>query len=89
MRAEVIKLLDVGIIYRIFKIKWVSPIYVAPKRDGLTVVKNKDDELVPTRIHSGWSKCKGRRINQIHYNLSSKNMELLNSKDEPVIIGKA
>jgi hypothetical protein len=42
----VIKLLDAGIIYPISDSKWVSPIHVVPKRAGLTVVKNKDDELV-------------------------------------------
>ena len=50
VRTEVIKLLDAGIIYPIFDSKWVSPIHVVPKRAGLTVVKNKDNELVPTRI---------------------------------------
>lgn len=34
--------------------KWVSPIHDVPKRAGLTVVKNKDDEFVPTRIQLGW-----------------------------------
>jgi hypothetical protein len=52
VRTKIIKLLDVGIIYPIFDRKWVSPIHVVPKRAGLTVVKNKDDELVPTRIQS-------------------------------------
>jgi hypothetical protein len=28
-----------------------------PKRARLMVVKNKDDELVPTRIQSGWRVC--------------------------------
>jgi hypothetical protein len=46
VRAEVIKLLDAGIIYPIFDSKWVSPIHVVPKRAGLTVVKNQDNELV-------------------------------------------
>ena len=50
VRTEVIKLLDAGIIYPIFDSKWVSPIHVVPKRVGLTVVKNKDNELVQTRI---------------------------------------
>jgi hypothetical protein len=54
VRAEVIKLLDARIIYPISNNKWVSPIHVVPKRAELTVVKNKDDELVPTRIQSGW-----------------------------------
>jgi hypothetical protein len=57
MRTKVIKLLDVGIIYLISDSKWVSPIHVVPKRAGLTVVKNKDNELVPTRIQSGWRVC--------------------------------
>jgi hypothetical protein len=53
----VIKLLDVGIIYPISDSKWVSPIHVVPKRAGLTIVKNKDDELVPTRVQSEWRVC--------------------------------
>jgi hypothetical protein len=57
VRAEVIKLLDAGIIYPISNSKWVSPIHVVPKKAGLTVVKNKDNELVPTRIQSGWRVC--------------------------------
>jgi hypothetical protein len=57
VRAKVIKLLDAGIIYAIFDSKWVSPIHIVPKRAGLTVVKNQDNELVPTRIQSGWRVC--------------------------------
>jgi hypothetical protein len=54
VRAEVIKLLNAGIIYPISDSKWVSPIHVVPKRAGLMVVKNQDNELVPTHIQSGW-----------------------------------
>jgi hypothetical protein len=50
VRAEVIKLLDAEIIYPISDSKWVSPIHVVPKRVGLMIVKNQDNELVPTRI---------------------------------------
>jgi hypothetical protein len=57
VKAEVIKLLDVGIIYPIFDSKWVSPIHVVPKRDGLMVVENKDGEFVPTHIQLGWRVC--------------------------------
>jgi hypothetical protein len=57
LRTEVIKLLNAGIIYSISDSKWVSPIHVVPKRAGLMVVKNKDNELVPTRIQSGWRVC--------------------------------
>jgi hypothetical protein len=48
VRGEVIKLLDTGIIYPISDSKWVSSIHVVPKRAGVTVVQNKEDELVPT-----------------------------------------
>jgi hypothetical protein len=57
VRAEVIKLLDARIIYPISDNKWVSPIHVVPKWAGLTVVKNHDNELVPTRTQSGWRVC--------------------------------
>jgi hypothetical protein len=57
VRAEVIKLLDVGIIYPISDSKWVSPIHVVPKRAGLMVMKNQYNKLVPTRIQSGWRVC--------------------------------
>jgi hypothetical protein len=57
VRAEVIKLLDAGIIYPIFDSKWVSSIHVVPKRARLMVVKNQDNELVPTRIQAGWRVC--------------------------------
>ncbi|XP_058217027.1 uncharacterized protein LOC131327924 [Rhododendron vialii] len=53
VRAEVLKLLDVGIIYPIADSKWVSPIQVVPKKSGVTVVRNEENELVPTRIVLG------------------------------------
>jgi hypothetical protein len=53
-RGEVIKLLDAGIIYPISDSQWVSPIHVVPKRAGVTVVQNKEGQLVPTRVQSGW-----------------------------------
>jgi hypothetical protein len=57
VRAEVIKLLDAGIIYPISDSKLVSPIHVVPKQARLTVAKNKDDMLVPTRVQSRWRVC--------------------------------
>jgi hypothetical protein len=57
VRTKVIKLLDARIIYPISDSKWVSPIHVVPKQARLTVIKNKDNELVPTRIQSRWRVC--------------------------------
>ena len=50
---EVIKLLDVGIIYPIFDSEWMSLTQVIPKKLGITVVENKMDELVPSRVTMG------------------------------------
>ncbi|KAM1136405.1 hypothetical protein ACFX2B_034119 [Malus domestica] len=57
VRLEVMKLLDAGIIYPISDSKWVSPTQVVPKKTGITVVKNDNNELVPTRMTTGWRMC--------------------------------
>ena len=57
VRAEVLKLLDVGIIYPISDSQWVSPTQVVPKKSGVTIVANADNELVPTRVTTGWRMC--------------------------------
>ncbi|XP_031393661.1 uncharacterized protein LOC116205261 [Punica granatum] len=54
---EILKLLDLGIIYPISDSQWVSPIHVVPKKTGLTLVKNERGELVPTRVQNGWRVC--------------------------------
>ena len=57
VKEEVLKLLAVGIIYPISDSKWVSPTQVVPKKSGLTVIKNDKNELIPTRMVSGWRMC--------------------------------
>jgi hypothetical protein len=57
VKKEVLKLLDVGIIYPISDSQWVSPVQVVPKKSGITVVKNEDEELIPTRITTSWRVC--------------------------------
>ncbi|XP_058222978.1 uncharacterized protein LOC131332701 [Rhododendron vialii] len=57
VRAEVLQLLDVGIIYPIADNNWVSPIQVVPKKSGVTVIRNEENELVPTRVQTGWRVC--------------------------------
>ncbi|GJS49516.1 hypothetical protein Tco_0599637 [Tanacetum coccineum] len=49
VKKEIVKLLDTGIIYPIADSPWVSPIHCVPKKGGITVVINENDELVPTR----------------------------------------
>ncbi|KAL6514868.1 hypothetical protein OROGR_020447 [Orobanche gracilis] len=53
VRTEIIKLLDVGIIYPISDSSWVSLVHIVPKKSGITVITNEENELVPTRIQNG------------------------------------
>nr|GEV11975.1 reverse transcriptase domain-containing protein [Tanacetum cinerariifolium] len=46
---EGIKLLDDGLIYPISDCPWVSPVHCVPKKSGMTIVENEDNELIPTR----------------------------------------
>nr|GEY92794.1 reverse transcriptase domain-containing protein [Tanacetum cinerariifolium] len=44
---------------------WVSPVHCVPKKGGMTVIKNDKNELVPTRLVTGWRVCIDyRKINE-------------------------
>nr|GEY06833.1 reverse transcriptase domain-containing protein [Tanacetum cinerariifolium] len=36
---------------------WVSPIHCVPKKEGMTVIANENNELIPTRLVTGWRVC--------------------------------
>ena len=57
VRAKVLKLLNVGIIYAISDSSWVSPVQVVPKKGGMMVVRNEKNEVLPTRTVTGWRVC--------------------------------
>ncbi|GJS69730.1 hypothetical protein Tco_0702571 [Tanacetum coccineum] len=57
IKKEVIKLLDAGLIYPISDSPWVSQVHCVPKKGGMTVVMNDDNELIPTRLVTGWRVC--------------------------------
>ncbi|GJR03855.1 hypothetical protein Tco_0526839 [Tanacetum coccineum] len=50
IKKEVEKLLDAGLIYPISDSPWVSPVHCVPKKGGMTVITNEENELVPTRL---------------------------------------
>ncbi|GJV82730.1 reverse transcriptase domain-containing protein [Tanacetum coccineum] len=54
---EVLKLLDAGMIYPISDSPWVSPVHCVPKKGGITVVANEENELISTRLVTGWRVC--------------------------------
>ncbi|PIN17864.1 DNA-directed DNA polymerase [Handroanthus impetiginosus] len=65
VKKEIIKWLDAGIIYPIFDSSWVSPVQCVPKKRGITVVPNMHNELIPTRIVTGWRLCMDyRKLNK-------------------------
>ncbi|GJS74540.1 reverse transcriptase domain-containing protein [Tanacetum coccineum] len=57
IKKEVEKLLDAGLIYPISDSPWVSPVHCVPKKGGMTVVTNDENELVPSRLVTGWRVC--------------------------------
>ncbi|GJW17989.1 reverse transcriptase domain-containing protein [Tanacetum coccineum] len=54
---KVEKLLDARLIYPISDSPWVSPVHCVPKKGGMIVVTNDENELVPTRLVTGWRVC--------------------------------
>ncbi|GJU69819.1 reverse transcriptase domain-containing protein [Tanacetum coccineum] len=57
IKKEVFKLLEAGLIYPISDSPWVSPVYCVPKKGGITMIENDDNELIPTRLITGWRVC--------------------------------
>ena len=54
VRKEILKLLEAGIIYPVADSQWVSHVHCFPKKGGITVVPNDEDELIPQRIITGY-----------------------------------
>ena len=66
VRAEVLKLLQAGIIYPISDSTWVSPTQVMPKKLRVTTVHNEKGEEMPTLLTTGWRVCIDyRRLNEL------------------------
>ncbi|KAK9003657.1 hypothetical protein V6N11_084292 [Hibiscus sabdariffa] len=57
VRNEILKWLDVCIIYPISDSEWVNPVQCVPKKGGMTVITNKNNELIPSRKVTGWRVC--------------------------------
>nr|GEU87222.1 reverse transcriptase domain-containing protein [Tanacetum cinerariifolium] len=57
IKQEVIKLLEAGLIYPISDSPWVSPVHCVPRKGWFTIVENEDNELILTRLDTGWRVC--------------------------------
>nr|GEV60412.1 reverse transcriptase domain-containing protein [Tanacetum cinerariifolium] len=62
MKNEVLKLLDAGLIYLISDSPWVSLVHYVPKKGGFIVVENEENELILTRLVTGWRVCINYRM---------------------------
>ena len=81
VRNEGLKWLNVGFIYAISNNPWVSLVHVVPKKGGMTVIRNEKNELIFTRIVTGWIVCIDYRklnisIRKDHYPLRFMNQRL-------------
>ncbi|PIN02788.1 DNA-directed DNA polymerase [Handroanthus impetiginosus] len=75
VKKEIIKWLDAGFIYPIFNSSWVSLDQCVPKIGKIIVVPNMHNELIPTRMVTGWRVCMDyRKLNKVtrkdHFPLS-------------------
>ena len=56
-------------IYPISDSNWVNPVQVVPKKTKITIVKNHNNELVPTCIQNGWQVyIDYRKLNVVTHN---------------------
>ena len=69
-----LKWLNAGFIYAISYNPYISPVHVVPKKGRFTVIRNKKNELIPTRTVTRWRVCIDyRKLNTVtrkdHYPL--------------------
>jgi hypothetical protein len=57
VKKEVLKPLMARVIYPIFDSEWVSPVQVVPKKGGMMIIRNEENELIPHRTVTGWWMC--------------------------------
>ena len=68
VRKEGLKWLNAGFIYPISGSPWVSPVHVVPKKGEFRVIRNENNESIPTRTVIVWRVC----IDYIKLNTSTK-----------------
>ena len=49
---EILKLLELRIIYPIFDCEWVSLVHVVPEKTRIMIVRNEKNELLPMRFQN-------------------------------------
>jgi phosphoribosylformylglycinamidine (FGAM) synthase-like amidotransferase family enzyme len=57
VKKEGLKLYQARIIYYMPHSEWVCPVQVVPKKEGMIVVTNEMNELIPPRTVTRWRMC--------------------------------
>ena len=57
VKEEILKWLNVEIIYPISDSQWVSPVHVVPKKVGVTVTMNDKGKEIQTHLQTKWRVC--------------------------------
>ena len=89
VKAEVLKLLQAGIIYPILDSTWVSPTQVVPRKSGVTMVHKEKGKEMPTHLTTVWKVCiYYRRLNEVtmkdHFPLPFINQLLKRISGQPI-----
>ena len=76
VRKEVLKWLNVGVIYPISNSSWISLVQAFPKKRGTTMIRIENNSLLPSRTVTGWRICIDyRKLNKAtrkdHFSLPS------------------
>nr|GEW75798.1 reverse transcriptase domain-containing protein [Tanacetum cinerariifolium] len=92
IKKEVLKLLDAELIYPISDSPWVSPVHCVSKKGGFTVVENKENELIPTRLVTGWRVCinygivLGHKISKIRIEVDKAKVDVIAKLPHPTTV---
>jgi hypothetical protein len=57
VKKEVLKLLKAGVIYPVSNSEWVNPVQLVLKKGGMTIIRNKKNELIPQWTVTSWWMC--------------------------------
>lgn len=57
IKKEIIRWLDIGIVYMIVHNKWMGPVQCMPRKYGITVVPKKKNDMISMSPVTGWRYC--------------------------------
>ncbi|XP_071912445.1 uncharacterized protein [Coffea arabica] len=83
VKKEILKLLDVGIIFAISDSPWVNPVQVVPKKAGVAVEANQTGELVPVRKPTGWRQFLGHVVSSKGIDVDKAKIDIISALPYP------